>query len=53
MGSMRVARRFPTGSAAHTGSHPMPLILDEADAYATVDVASGRPRSAFGTNRDA
>ena len=53
MGSMRAPRRSPTGSAAHTGSNPMPLILDEADAYATVDVASGRPRSAFGEYREA
>jgi methylmalonyl-CoA mutase N-terminal domain/subunit len=50
---MRVARRFPTGSAAHTGSNPMPPILDAANAYATVDVASGRPSSAFGAYREA
>ena len=45
-------RRFPTGSA-HTDSNLMPPIRDAANAYATVDEASCRPRSAFGEYRDA
>jgi hypothetical protein len=31
----------------------MPPILGAADAYATVDAASGRPISAFGEYREA
>jgi hypothetical protein len=38
---------------AHTGSNPTPPRLDAAEAYATVDVASGRLRSALGEYRDA
>ena len=38
---------------AHTDSAPMPPILDAADAYATVDVASGCPRSTPGEYREA
>jgi hypothetical protein len=38
---------------AHTHRDPIPSILDAADAYATVDEASGRPKSAFGEYRDA
>jgi hypothetical protein len=37
---------------AHTNSDPMPPRLDAAEAYATVDVASGR-RSAFPEYRKA
>ena len=38
---------------ARTSSNLMPPIRDAANAYATVDVASCRPRSAFGEYREA
>ncbi len=40
--------------AGHTGSDARPPILDAAaGAYATVDAASGRPRSTFPVKREA
>ena len=40
-------------TSAHTNGNPAPPIPDATDPHATVDVSSGRPRSAFGEYREA